>query len=50
VAIIRVASGLWLLWLTAVLCASGSWWGAFLIAPALLHFYLAGLLEQGAKR
>ena len=38
---IRLAVGIWLLALTAYLCYRGIWWGLLLLAPAVLHFYLA---------
>jgi hypothetical protein len=39
---VRIAVGLWLLLLTAILYGSGrgGWWGALLLPSALLHFYL----------
>jgi hypothetical protein len=41
VARIRIAVGIWLLILAAIWCGAGGWWGALLVAPAALHFYLA---------
>jgi len=38
---VRIAVGIWLLCLAAFACWNGWWWGAVLVAPALLHFYLA---------
>ena len=38
---VRFGIGTWLLALAAYTCYSGLWWGALLIAPAALHFYLA---------
>jgi hypothetical protein len=38
---VRIGVGIWLLALTAILLGSGYWWGALLLAPAALHFYLA---------
>jgi hypothetical protein len=38
---VRIAVGIWLLILAAILCGSGYWWGVLLLAPAALHFYLA---------
>jgi hypothetical protein len=46
---IRVALAIWLLFLTAVLCASGRWWGVFLLPPAALSIWLAGVLERAAE-
>ncbi len=45
---IRVASGVWLLVLTAVLYAYGvgGWWGALLVPAGALHFYWAFLLRR----
>lgn len=40
-ATVRLGVGIWLLALAAYACYSGVWWGALLVAPALLHFYLA---------
>jgi hypothetical protein len=38
---VRVGVGIWLLFLAAILCGYGYWWGVLLVAPAALHFYLA---------
>lgn len=38
---VRFGVGIWLLALAAYACYSGLWWGALLVAPAALHFYLA---------
>jgi hypothetical protein len=38
---VRIAVGVWLLILAAILGGSGHWWGVLLLAPAALHFYLA---------
>ena len=38
---IRVSVGVWLLIATGIACADGHWWGALLLAPAALHFWLA---------
>jgi hypothetical protein len=46
---VRVALALWLLFLTAVLCASGRWWGVFLLLPAALSIWLAGVLERATE-
>ena len=39
---VRIATGIWLLVLTAILYGSGhgGWWGALLLPSAALHFYL----------
>ena len=46
---IRVAIGIWLLFLTAILCAYTSWWGLVLVVPAALHFYLAYRLSHDGR-
>jgi len=38
---VRVAIGIWLLLLGAILCGYGRWWGLLMVAPAALHFYFA---------
>lgn len=38
---LRVAIGIWLLVVAGVLLGSGYWWGAVILLPAALHFYLA---------
>jgi hypothetical protein len=40
---VRVVSGAWLVFLTAVLYGygRGGWWGALLVPAAALHFYIA---------
>lgn len=45
---IRVAIGLWLLVLTALLYGygHGGWWAALLVPAALLHFFLAHRLRH----
>jgi hypothetical protein len=49
---VRLAVGVWLLILTALLCEVGQWWALVLLAPAALHFYfaycLARVLESGS--
>jgi hypothetical protein len=47
---VRFGVGIWLLALAAWLCWSGVWWGALLIAPAALHFYLGCRLRRSAPR
>lgn len=44
---VRIASGVWLLALTAVLYAFGvgGWWAVLLVPAAALHFYWAFLLR-----
>jgi hypothetical protein len=40
---VRVVTGVWLVFLTAVLYGygRGGWWGALLVPAAALHFYIA---------
>lgn len=38
---VRMGVGVWLLALAAIALSDGYWWGALLVAPAALHFYLA---------
>jgi hypothetical protein len=40
---VRIVTGLWLVFLTAVLYGygRGGWWGALLVPAATLHFYIA---------
>ncbi len=40
---VRVVTGVWLVFLTAVLYGygRGGWWGALLVPAATLHFYIA---------
>jgi hypothetical protein len=45
----RVAIGIWLLVLGAILLGKGYLWGALMIAPAALHFYLAYRLRQAVQ-
>jgi hypothetical protein len=49
IARVRIAVGVWLLILAAILCGSGSWWGVLLLAPSALHFYLAYRVLHGLK-
>jgi hypothetical protein len=46
---VRLGVGIWLLGLSAFLCYSGYWWGALLIAPAALHFYLGYHLQHNVQ-
>jgi hypothetical protein len=46
---VRFGIGTWLLALAAYTCYSGLWWGALLIAPAALHFYLAYRLHHSVQ-
>ncbi len=52
VARLRVGVGIWLLFLTAALYASGhgSWWGWLLAVTAVLHFGLAYRLFRIARK
>jgi hypothetical protein len=43
---LRVAIGIWLLVLSAILLGEGYWWGVVMVAPAALHFYLAYRLQH----
>jgi hypothetical protein len=43
---LRLAIGVWLLIITAILCQQGEWWGLALLAPSALHFYLAYCLAR----
>jgi hypothetical protein len=45
---VRVATGIWLVVLTAILYGygRGGWWGALLVPAATLHFYLAYRLRH----
>ena len=49
---VRIAIGIWLLVLTAIMYAYGvgGWWGALLLPSAALHFFLAYRLTHTAKR
>jgi hypothetical protein len=38
---LRIGIGIWILFLTAILCNHGYWWGLVLLAPAAAHFFLA---------
>jgi hypothetical protein len=47
---VRIVTGLWLVFLTAVLYGygRGGWWGALLVPAATLHFYIAyRLIRRG---
>jgi hypothetical protein len=46
---VRFAVGTWLLALAAYACYSGLWWGALLVAPAALHFYLGYRLQRSVR-
>jgi hypothetical protein len=41
IARLRVTIGIWLLVAGAILLDRGYWWGALMVVPAALHFYLA---------
>jgi hypothetical protein len=45
----RVAIGIWLLVLGAILVSDGYWWGVLMILPAALHFYLAYRLRHAVQ-
>jgi hypothetical protein len=46
---VRVVTGVWLVFLTAVLYGygRGGWWAALLVPAATLHFYIAYRLKHG---
>jgi hypothetical protein len=46
---VRVAIGIWLLVLGAILGGKGYWWGVLMVAPAALHFYLAYRLRHAVQ-
>ena len=46
---VRIAIGIWLLILGAILVGDGYWWGAVMLAPAALHFYLAHRLRHAVQ-
>jgi hypothetical protein len=48
---IRIATGIWLLVLTAILYGSGrgGWWAALLLPAAALHFYLVYRVTHTVK-
>jgi len=48
---VRVASGIWLVVLTAILYGygRGGWWGVLLVPSAALHFYLAYRLRHNVQ-
>ena len=46
---VRFRVGVWPLALAAYLCYSGYWWGALLITPAALHFYLGYRLQHSVQ-
>jgi hypothetical protein len=49
---VRVAIGIWLLALTAVIYAygPGGWWGVLLVPAASLHFYFAYQVRSAVQR
>jgi hypothetical protein len=46
---VRVAIGIWLLVVGAILFGDGYWWGVLMVAPAALHFYLAYRLRHAVQ-
>lgn len=46
---LRVAIGFWLLVLTGILLSQRYWWGAVIVLPAALHFYLAYRLRRSTE-
>ena len=49
IARLRVAIGIWLLVLGAILLGGGYWWGVLMVLPAALHFYLAYRLRHAVQ-
>ena len=49
IARMRVAIGIWLLVLGAILLSDGYWWGIVMVAPAALHFYFAYRLRHAIQ-
>jgi hypothetical protein len=49
IARVRVAIGIWLLIVGALILGAGYWWGALMVLPAALHFYLAYRLRHAAQ-
>ena len=49
IARVRVAIGIWLLVVSAILLTEGYWWGVLIVAPAALHFYLAYRLRHAVQ-
>jgi hypothetical protein len=45
----RVAIGIWLLVVGAILLDKHYWWGVVMVAPAALHFYLAYRLRHAVQ-
>lgn len=45
----RVAVGIWLLVVGAILLGDDYWWGVLMIAPAAMHFYLAYRLRHATQ-
>lgn len=45
----RVAAGVWLVLLAALLCSVGDWWGAALLVPAGLLFWVGRRVLQGRQ-
>jgi hypothetical protein len=46
---VRVAIGIWLLVLGAILLGERYWWGVLMVVPAALHFYLASRLRHAVQ-
>jgi len=46
---VRVAIGIWLLLVGAILLGEGYWWGVLIFAAAALHFYLAYRLRHAVR-
>jgi len=46
---VRVVIGIWLLVAGVILWTDGYWWGVLMLAPAMLHFYLAYRLRHSVR-
>ena len=46
---VRVATGIWLLLVGAILLGEGYWWGVLIFAAAALHFYIAYRLRHAVQ-
>ncbi len=46
---VRVAIGIWLVVVGAVLLGDGYWWGVLIFAAAALHFYLAYRMRHAVQ-
>ncbi len=46
---LRVAIGIWLLVVGALVLGAGYWWGVVMVLPAALHFYFAYRLRHAVQ-